>query len=455
MGELIINVHHDSPAFAQRIEYVFAFIANHPATGNQVDFRFNEATDTADRQLYYQKAHKPFTSRPKAYFIPAQKVIFNPEQISTKKLIANAYISESSTLYSAELVRQPSQLFTVDRRFQFDWVEMIFFHISRFEEYYCLPSLWDQWDMMKEELQFLVRHGLDKIPVVDHLVYSVLLAMNLEPIRVRTKIRMSHDIDVLEKHTSLYKLGRAWAKLLMNKQGGKAQRSLFASFIKKKLGVKTDPYDSFEYLLGESRQEEKIIYLMAGGLTRYDNLYQLTDPKVKDIIRLARTNNYVIGLHPSYATHANEQQFRFEKDKLEHLVGHEVFHSRQHFLHFSFTSTPAILEQSGILFDSTLGYQNRYGFRCGTGFPYKLFFFEEERAFDFWENPMVFMDVGWLRECSYDSTMAQSSLDLFLQGNADLTQITMNFHNTIFDDTMYDEVTMRKVYGFLAATAQL
>lgn len=451
----IINVWHDFPAYDSRIRYVFAFIANHPATGNQVDFRFNEVAGVSNKQLYYQEISRPFIPSANAYLIPAQKVLFSLGRTSTRELTSNTYISNSTTIYSAELVKHPPQEFVINKVFQFDWIEMIFFHISRFEEYHCPSHMWDEWDMMKEELHFLVRHELDKIPVVDHLVFCILRILGIEPVRARTKVQMSHDIDVLEKHTSLYKLGRAWAKLLINGKGWRVQGRLFKSFIEKKLGKQKDPYDSFDHLLSTSKQEEKIIYLMAGGLTRYDNLYQLTDPKVENIITLARNHNYKIGLHPSYETHTNEHQFKLEKDRLEHLLQHKVLHCRQHFLHFSFKETPYILEKSGIRFDSTLGYQNRFGFRCGTGFPYKLFCFGEERAFEFWENPMVLMDVGWLREYDYDFHKAQAFLHEFLRTNAELTQITLNFHNTIFDDIMYNGDEMRKAYRLLAGTTEL
>lgn len=101
--KFIINVWHDFPAYDFIIRYVFAFIANHPAAGNQVDFRFNEVAGVSDKQLYYQEISRPFVPRPSAnaYLIPAQKVIFSFGRTSTRELTSNAYISNSTPLYSA------------------------------------------------------------------------------------------------------------------------------------------------------------------------------------------------------------------------------------------------------------------------------------------------------------------------------------------------------------------
>ena len=189
----------------------------------------------------------------------------------------------------------------------------------------------------------------------------------------------------MKKFSTPYQLLRSFGKLLIEGKGLAAQKKLISAYWKVKGREDKDPFDTFDWLFSTCSWPQKIIYFMAGGITKYDNHYSIADQRIKDIIALAKNKDYSMGLHPGYAAWKNPDLFLKEKKKLEEVVGEEVKHSRQHFLHFSFADTPGILEANGIKSDSTLGYQDLIGFRCGTGFPYHLYNFKEERAFDFWK----------------------------------------------------------------------
>ncbi len=430
--------------FDARIEYVLDFLSNHPLCPEGLIFCKNENLEERDIAIYYGQAQAG-----KGFFIPASAIVFTTPMPSFPDLKPHGFHYEAFTLYGLRTVALEEEVpFFTDRRFGFDLLETIFFHISRIEEHHCTPDQLDTWDMMKSSEQFLSKHGLEEEPVVDHLVYCFFAALGLAVEKPKTVYRMSHDIDVLEKFPNALAYLKAAAKLVLGGKGWKLQKDLFLAYWKRQLGEKEDPFDTFDWLLKKGTWSGKTIYFMAGGITKFDNHYEIEDRRIKGILALAKANGYSIGLHPSYAAWKKDDLFLAEKKRLEKVVGEEVVDSRQHFLHFSFEHTPKLLEANGIKRDSSLGYQDRIGFRCGTGFPYRLYNFQEERAFSFWEIPMVFMDCALLGE---ENDVAKFGLHLekFLAKNKNLTAITFNFHNSTFDPGRLDQEALIRIYKSL------
>ena len=85
-----------------------------------------------------------------------------------------------------------------------------------------------------------------------------------------------------------------------------------------------------------------------------------------------------IGLHPSYCTYRNLDSLKLELSHLKSVVNKigiksDIIGSRMHYLRFIYPDTLRILDVSGISYDTTLGYADCPGFRCGTCFNYRPF----------------------------------------------------------------------------------
>ena len=65
---------------------------------------------------------------------------------------------------------------------------------------------------------------------------------------------------------------------------------------------------------------------------------------------------------------------------------------RQHFLLFDKDRTPFEQLKAGFQYDSTLGYRDICGYRCGTGFPYSWFNLFMDGNDNFLEVPLIVMD---------------------------------------------------------------
>lgn len=415
--------------YLDRIQYVLQFIENHPLTNNSLTFKINQKCST--NISYGAPTHQKTDIH---FIIQEAKNIFQAKW--NPKLYINRYQKDEQQLFSIDKkANQQVKEFAINQHFQTDWIESIFFFISRIEEYYCPENNKDRWGMMKEELQLLVKFGVEKIPVVDHLVYCILQLLKITPSPLSTKWSMSHDIDVIAKYRSIGRLTKDIIKTLIYKKSVLVASQLVQNYAKCKKGIQKDPFDTFDWLFSSSvNYSHKAVYLMAGGITKYDNHFDIHEEKVDEIIASATQNGYEIGIHPSYASPNHLDMITAEKRVLENRLGKTVDLSRQHYLRFDWKKTPAYLLKAGIIKDSSLGYQNIIGFRCGTGFPYYLYDFENEKRSELLEIPMVIMDSALIRENGGDVEKANTHLRSFLQQNKWNTQIIFNFHNSSFEN---------------------
>ncbi|WP_149719362.1 DUF7033 domain-containing protein [Campylobacter concisus] len=100
---------------------------------------------------------------------------------------------------------------------------------------------------------------------------------------------------------------------------------------------------------------------------------------------------FQIGLHGSYNSAINCNQLQYEKDELERILGIKIVKTRQHWLNYSEDTTPDIHNRL-FLFDSTLGWNDRMGFRSGIASMYNPYDFKSKKAYDYEVIPQVIMD---------------------------------------------------------------
>lgn len=424
-----------------RLEYVVSFLNNHPLKPAGVEL--GVGLGNASVHIHYSNETEQVPSS--AFVIPPQEHLFQNKELPSP-LYANIYSFEEQFLYAVETEDRLPGTFLRGRLFQFDILETLFFYISRIEELNISPG--SEPDRYSESSQFLVRNGLHREAVVDQLVAAFFRALGLEVPLPETRFIWTHDIDALRKFPSFYKFVRSIVRLIGRKQWRRLV-PLVRAYYRVVEKQQPDPFDTFDWLFLKRGGVEKMIFLMAGGLTRYDNHYQISSAEAFRAVQLALKRGYRIGLHPSYACWINPVQFAEEKQLLESVIGHEVKHSRQHFLNFSIPHTISLLEEAGITEDHSLGFRSHIGFRCGTGFPYRLYNFEQERESTVTEVPLVIMDSAILAEAKQRGIEAFDFLKGFLKKNKKGTQISVNFHNSSFDGVEWDRQQMKRLYALI------
>jgi|GEM_PF-2615539 len=100
-----------------------------------------------------------------------------------------------------------------------------------------------------------------------------------------------------------------------------------------------------------------------------------------------------IGLHGSIHSHDTVGTLTEERKRLAG-TGPEVCGVRQHYLRAQFPETFERQREAGFTYDSSLGFNRRRGFRCGTSFPWQLedWTAREDGAL-LWELPLCVQDV--------------------------------------------------------------
>jgi hypothetical protein len=431
---------HNNEKHLQRISYVLRFIKTHPLAGGNFSYHF-EGEGAQAKTIGYTSENAEKSEYD--IVIPAQRHVFSEKLIDLSALYANIYEYESRQLFAVETTSKIVAPFFDGRRFGFDILEAIFFHISRYEEHFCEKTQEDEHGRMRSREQFLVKNGLEKTPVVDHLVFCFLHAIGANPVELPTSFRMSFDIDIMRCFGWKPPV-RLAAKYLLSKPSSLPK--LLGSYLKSLVSPEADPYFNFEWLLRKTDKMEQVIYFLMGGRTKYDRPLANLNEEFRQVVQLAKDRGLRVGLHPSYDCVHDGQLFQAEKTKLEAILGEELNKNRQHFLHFSWKTTPKILENQGIAEDSSIGFSDKIGFRCGTGFPYFPYSFEDEQPYSFKEMPMICMDIALMREAGNNNQRILEIWDDFMQKNKSLTHITFLFHNSRFFDAELEGLDLAHCY---------
>lgn len=422
------------------LKYVCQFIEQHKLAGGNLRFVFDKDQGHALTLKYGEVKGEGIR-------IPEAGHIFDHFGSSFPSLYANRYNWQGMKLYSVEKGTLPDADFFGENGFGFDVFETLFYHISRYEEYFPDKSFIGHEGILPENAHFLVRHKLEKWPVVDHLVYAFLSCLGAGAGRVKTTFHLSHDIDKIRKYNSLADGVKAFGwPIVFRKDLQWAFRSL-ARYFRVRAGRATDPYENYNYLFRTSDAwQSRVVYFMAGGSTRYDLFDRHYAIQLPRIAQMALERGYRIGLHPSYQSAQQQELIQVEREKLEQITGEKVILSRQHFLRFIPGITGKHLEKSGIQQDSSMGYTRRIGFRCGTGFAYRPYDFENKRACSYLEQPLVVMDSALIHEVGDRMEAFESSLKEFVDQHRELTSICFNFHNSTFDDTLFHRKSLKGIY---------
>jgi hypothetical protein len=325
-----------------------------------------------------------------------------------------------------------------------DFISTIFFCLTRWEEAMGQPEFYDKHGRMKDGKHLLIQTGIQDIPVVDNIVKHVLDSCGLFQQKVTSTI-MTHDIDVLHKFDTLKKVIRGVARILAypNKHSGSLYRFI-VEYVRSWRGC--DPFQTFDWLFEHNINGGRYIFFMSGGSTRYDGYYDVRSAQLKEILLNAKNQGYEVGLHPSYNTRLDEEMLAEELSILADITAGKTRFSRQHILRFDIIKTPKLLERVGIEMDFTLGYSSHIGFRCGTGFDFNLWDLENWLPLKINERPLIVMDGCLLKESSYDVKRAKNRLDDFLLKTSFNTQITFNFHNSVFDPVLINADKFKELY---------
>ncbi len=213
-----------------------------------------------------------------------------------------------------------------------------------------------------------------------------------------------------------------------------------------------NPYDTFDFIMERSERLGIVshFYFMASGRIKrvQDDSSYCHSRMFKRIINEIKERGHVIGFHPGYLTFRDKSCWAKEKLELEKATGSEVKEGRQHYLRLDIGTTFRYWEENGMLIDSTLGYADMEGFRCGTGDEFHVFDFLRRKTLTLKERPLIIMDSSVQGKIGCSLTEKQ----IIYKNYIDIcrkykTNLTLLFHNSSFDEIdwcggqgVYDEI---------------
>ena len=325
-----------------------------------------------------------------------------------------------------------------------DLFASVFFMLTRWEEMVC-PTR-DAHNRFPGEASIAFKNNFLTRPVVNEyaeLLWNMLEACGFQGKRKKreSKLYLTHDIDHLFTSVTNRQIA---ADLCKRFDAPLARRHFQYKYTK-------NPYDQYNFLMDCSERmnvKSRFYFKASDQVTRYDQDNYLTTGKFRNIIRNIQARGHLIGFHPGYDTFLDEGKWTREKTLLEEAAQTKVLEGRQHYLRMQVPDTLLIWENNGMETDSTLGYADRNGFRCGTGDEFPVFDLVNRKQMRLKERPLVVMD-GTLKLNTANSP--EKSLEIvrdYLQtGRKFGMAITLLFHNSSFDEENWPG--WKKMYGNL------
>lgn len=279
-----------------------------------------------------------------------------------------------------------------------DVVAAAFWFLSRYEEYVTTAR--------DEHGRFQCAHSIAPTAMYDQPLVNrwfeeiagvILTAIGAPqpklPLAGKSTVCLTHDVDVMRKYRGMRGVKRALSNMVTAKGAAGNEESRRAAMVL--AGVQRDPYDSFDdlFTLKEKIRAPSTFFLMGGGKAPLDGDYKLDDPQLRELLIRIRGMNDEVGVHPSYESFTSEKIISAEKQAVQKAFGEDVQGTRQHYLRFKAPETWRAAAAAKLRYDSSMGFADRAGFRCGWSGCFYPFDVIAREKLPIIEVPIVLMDV--------------------------------------------------------------
>jgi len=352
----------------------------------------------------------------------------NKKQLIIKDTFFNKYPSDLEYLKLENIPKSIKEL---------DIFSASFFMLTRWEEY--VNKNRDTHNRFPATESLAYKEGFLDRPIVNEMLEELktqLLTLGLDqkPKTKNYQLILTHDVDEIRFWKSKKQLIRLVIGDILKRKDISLAIDRIREYYEVSKGYIKDPYDTFDWLMDKSESVglKSGFYFMSGGVTLYDNRYDIT--KQKQLIEKIKKRGHIIGIHPSYNAYNNLEQFKKEKGLLEKVCECKIDEGREHYLRFEVPTTWQIWDDNGMKIDSTCGYADKEGFRCGTGDEFSVFNILTRKKLKLKERPLIYMDdnhYSYNREISNEKSFIKVR-SLIEKSKKYNINISILFHNSIF-----------------------
>lgn len=340
--------------------------------------------------------------------------------------------------------------------------QLICEYLTRKEEYGNTGL--DNHDRFPALASFAFKYDLLERPVVDECIEilrrlvsrqwpQLPLTQHMPKTLVTCDVDNPYEFYTLRQQAFIKKLGGD----LLKRKSIKDFTQTFNNYVRTARGdYSADPCNTFDWMMdvNEKAGNKMVFYFLVDqSVPAMDAHYKIDEPRIRQLMRRIYDRGHEIGLHASYGTYKNSEQIKKEADKLRQVMDEEGIKqdetgSRQHYLRWSTPETARHLETAGIAYDTTLGYADHAGFRCGTSHEFPMFDIENQQTLNLRERPLIMMEASVL----HSKYMNMGYSDATFEYMKNLKEIcyryggnfTMLWHNSHFlntaDKAFYQEL---------------
>lgn len=253
-------------------------------------------------------------------------------------------------------------------------------------------------------------HGYLERPIVDEWLYILGQVITrqwpgLQLARHSFQMQVSHDVDRPSRY------GFANLQNVSRRMVGDAVRgNLFSALSGPWVWLNTksslhpfDRFNKFDWIMDQSEYYglTSAFYFICGHSSPLDGDYDIEHPAMRSLLRQIHKRGHEIGLHPSYNTFDRPEALKHEADRLKSVCAEEGIKQkhwggRMHYLRWRHPKTLRAWDRASMDYDSTLGYADHAGFRCGTCFEYPAYDPVEDVALSVRIRPLIAMEVSVL-----------------------------------------------------------
>jgi hypothetical protein len=280
-----------------------------------------------------------------------------------------------------------------------------FFFLSRYEE--AVSDVRDKHGRFPSSASVSSRWGVLNRPVVnEYLEIFWGCAKQIWPHLKRKqrefKVVPSHDIDWPYQFLDVpWKIaGRNFLRAI--KRAKPREAAVWSwQYLRYCCGVvEADSYHTIRWILDQSDQrglKSAFYYIPQQTHPELDPADYLGHPHVMAQWKMILERRHEIGVHPGYETSESSEAIAEAADRIRQALnklGHAdaVLGGRQHFLRWKTSETARHWEHAGLSYDSTLGYADHPGFRCGVCYEYPLYDVVARKPLNLRERPLIVMD---------------------------------------------------------------
>lgn len=327
---------------------------------------------------------------------------------------------------------------------------MAFWLLSRLEEHQ--NPIRDPHDRYSAFSSHAWRNGYLMRPILDEwlvifreLVYSVWARISF--VTHSFKMILSHDVD---DPFCFHFMPILRASKLITANAIKSRNpAMFLgaplNWLRAQVGnVNKDPCNTFDWIMdcSENIGVKSTFYFIAGHTAgAIDGNYDLGHLRIRALIRHIYHRGHRIGLHPSYDTYKNSISLTSEYNYLRRImleegVDQENIGARMHYLRWHHDTTAIAQEIANIAYDTTLGYADHPGFRCGTCFEYAMFNLSKQCSMNLKIRPLVAMECTVLARRYMNLGATERAQEVFSSLKSACRrvggQFTLLWHNSQF-----------------------